>query len=111
MRKYFIGILSLTQISCGLPNPFSSHPEDVIRLSGPEYAVSVQSGRLFGIISLKLDGQQTDFSHEELPLDDWEWFKFEFSDEAPRANVKLLQSRWEGPVVQGTASALAVLAG
>lgn len=92
-----IGML-LCLPACELPNPFSS-PEP-LRFALPGYSIAVSRGHPFGILSLKLDGQQTDFCHPELPLADWEWFRFERIGKTDRRRIKLINRDWREPEVR-----------
>ena len=67
----------------------------------PSYRITVQNGRPFGIVSLRLTGQPVDFVHPTLPMGDWEWFWFERTDiPGERVAAKLVQAEWSAPVVE-----------
>ena len=91
------GIL-LCLSACGLPNPFAS--PDPLRFSFSGYSIAVSRGHPFGIVSLKLGDQQTDFCHPELPLADWEWFWFERAGKIGREKIKLISRGWREPEVR-----------
>jgi hypothetical protein len=66
----------------------------------PAYTIAIQSAAPFGIVSLQLNGQPTDFAHPELPLGDWEWFWYrQAGTSAQRSAAKLLQEDWGDPEI------------
>ena len=70
----------------------------------PEYSAVIKHGSPFGIISLEMNGQPGNFVHPELPIADWEWFRY---DEDGLTNVekhiKLIQPAWDTPAIAETA--------
>lgn len=68
-------------------------------LSMPGYVVRIRHGMPFGISSLKLRGQRTDFAHEALPLADWEWVQYRAPGLGERW-YKLMEMDWGTPEVQ-----------
>ncbi len=68
-------------------------------LSMPSYAVRIRHGMPFGISSLKLRGQRTDFAHADLPLADWEWLRYRAAGKGEQ-RTKLLEMDWGPPETQ-----------
>lgn len=78
----------------------SSTPQTTV-VSLTWYTLVVRNRKPFGISSLRLAGQPVDFVHPDLPLGDWEWFRF--SDAAQpqgQAKIKLLEETWQAPEVE-----------
>ncbi|HCL30645.1 MAG TPA: hypothetical protein DIC52_19720 [Candidatus Latescibacteria bacterium] len=88
------------------PLPFESPPEPLhytvrntrqqVILSMPEYSARIQHGTPFGIFSLRLRGQRTDFANKDLPLADWEWLWYR-SPVTGRRRHKLMEMNWGAP--------------
>ncbi len=90
--------------AASLPEPVTYTAASTSRntaLQFPTYHITVQNGRPFGIVSLRLTGQPVDFVHPTLPMGDWEWFWFERPDlPGERVAAKLVQTEWSAPVVE-----------
>ena len=60
--------------------------------------MTISHGKPFGITSLRLAGQGTNYAHPDLPLADWEWVWFR--RQGVLLSTKLLEESFEGPVVE-----------
>ena len=67
-----------------------------------EYIIIISNGHPFGIVTLRAAEQVLPFSHDQLPLGDWEWFWLEKPDTSSTntdMKVKLIDPEWSLPTV------------
>ena len=75
----------------------------------PEYAAVIKHGNPFGIISLEMTGQPENFVHPDLPLADWEWFRYDIDGPSNvEKHIKLIEPAWGPPTIAGTAEQVRV---
>ena len=91
----------------GLPAPVEERPSPLYTVSANDFRtvvltdslrMTIRHGKPFGITSLRLTGQKTDYAHSDLPLADWEWVWFR--RQGFQLSTKLLEESFEGPVVE-----------
>ena len=101
-------LLALWCSSCGdgadriaAPEVHSQIDGQLARFELPGYSIVISNGRPFGIVSLRAGGQIWPFSHDQLPLGDWEWFWLEKADTSSWGDVrvKLLDPEWSQPTL------------
>ncbi|MEE2659477.1 MAG: hypothetical protein VX733_13305 [Candidatus Latescibacterota bacterium] len=73
------------------------HGHAGLELDMPEYHVVLSRSDPFGITSLRLNEQSSDFAHPSLPLADWEWFRFQ--ELGKQIAIKLIERNWGAPTL------------
>ena len=98
------------------------HPDGPIHAPGATYTAFIEAGLMtvrtsalelitssaapFGIISLRVPGQRSNFAHLQLPPADWEWLTYRRPGCEPLLERQLRWDRRRGPLVEARTDSL-----